>query len=376
MAKPLIDWNSDDSHVLINPLLPETTRNSLIEAVSPHHSLQGHIWLSSSGTESFPKMIALSKKAMLISAEAVNAHLQAKSHHSWLNVLPLFHAGGLGPHARALLSDCSIYDFSDKKWDPITYVKLLEDLKTSFSSLTPTHIYDIVNLQLSSPKVLKAIIVGGASLSETLHEKAIDLGWPLLKSYGMTEVGSQIATASNSLSDSFLTILKHINLRFDTEGFIEIKSDALLSGFVHGDDPNKRFIDPKVEGWYKTQDKGGIVNNSLQIYGRGTNFIKIGGENVNFSELEKIWENIKFFHKFHEDAVIIDLPDDRLGRNVCLAVASSKENCDLNALLKDFHKQVLPIAKIRSVFYVDKLPRSELYKLKKEELRKMIQNTL
>lgn len=372
MAKPLIDWHSEESHVLINPLLPAETKDRLLEAVSPHHGLKGHLWLASSGTENFPKMIALSKRAMLISAEAVNTHLKAEKHHSWLNVLPLFHAGGLGPHARALLSDASIHDFSEKKWDPAAYVELLESLSISFSSLTPTHVYDLVNLQLKAPKQLKAVVIGGASLAESVHAKAKSLGWPLLKSYGMTEACSQIATASNIHSDASLIILKHMHLRFDEESFIEIKSDALLSGFVQGDDPLKRFMDPKVEGWYKTQDKGGITDNSLQVYGRGANFMKIGGENINFTELEKIWEGIKLRHQCPIDAVLIDMQDERLGRSVCLAVAKNNENTNLNSLIEEFRRQVIPIAKIRAIYHVDSLPRSELYKLKKETLRKMI----
>lgn len=205
-----------------------------------------------------------------------------------------------------------------------------------------------------------------------MHEKAHALGWPLLKSYGMTEVGSQIATASDFCSDSSLTILSNIDLRFDHEGFIEIKSDALLTGFVLGDDPHKRFIDPKIDGWYKTQDKGSVVDNSLQIHGRGSNFIKIGGENVNFTELEKVWEKIKLQHQFHEDAVLIDMPDDRLGRAVCVVTLKNDKLSLLQPLINDFHKNVLPIAKIRKTYHVDTLPRSDLFKLKKEDLRKQL----
>ncbi len=366
MAKPLIDWYDDESRAFINPLLPEATRTLLHDAIAPYSTIKAHIWLASSGTENFPKMIALSKKAMLVSAEAVNHHLQAKKQDRWLNILPLFHTGGLAIHARALLTDSLIYDFSEMKWDPLQFVKQMDEFEISFSSLTPTHVYDLISRNLPPPKSLKAIIVGGGVFPEKLHEEAFAMGWPFFKSYGMTEVCSQIATALSPDPKENIVLLKHIELRFNAEKFIEIKSDALLTGFIHGNDPHRNFIDPKVQGWYTTQDMGSIDVGVFKIEGRGSNFIKIGGENVSFSELESVWENIKFKHRYQNDAVLIDLPDDRLGKIICLAVLASEGNLD--PLIAEFHKRVIPLAKIRHVFTVESIPRTELFKLKRKEL--------
>lgn len=375
MAKAALDWYDKKSHVYLNHLMPEAKKALLMSAIAPYHNLDRHVWLASSGTENFPKMIALSKEAMLTAAQAVNEHFEIKKTDKWLNILPLFHTGGLAIHARALLSESTVYDFSENKWDPIQYVKNLEELEIAFSSLTPTHVYDIVSRNLYPPKNVKAIIVGGGRLAQNLHEKAFSLGWPFQKSYGMTEACSQIATASSSNPKAELVLLKHIDLRFNTENFIEIKSKALLTGFVHGDDPDKVFIDPQVKGWYTTQDKGALSSGCLQIFGRGANFIKIGGENISFSELENMWESIKIKYQYKMDAVLIDLPDQRLGNIITLATLSPRGEVDfanLTPLIEEFHRQVLPIAKIRDVYSVEAIPRTELFKLKKKELRELI----
>jgi O-succinylbenzoic acid--CoA ligase len=372
MAKPLIDWNNDESHVLISPFFPKSTQELLHAAVKNHMHLKGHVWLASSGTENFYKMIALSKEAILASAKAVNQHLSIESGQSWLNILPLFHTGGLAIHARGYLSHSPVFDFSEKKWDPIAYVQRLEELDIAFSSLTPTHVYDIVVQQLKPPKSLSAIIVGGGALSPALHEEAYALGWPLLKSYGMTETSSQIATAIDPNPQTHMLILDHVKLRFNPDDFIEIKSDALLTGFVHGNDPHNNFINPKVNDWYTTQDKGEMLEGYLNLHGRGANFMKIGGENINFSDMEIVWEQIRIQHHILEDNVLIDLPDERLGRIICLAVVDPQRKREFKPLIDNYYQQVLPIAKIREVYYVDFLPRTSLFKLKKEELRKMI----
>lgn len=370
MAKPVIDWLDDTSHVLISPHFNEVTKSLLEDAVEPHRGLQGHLWLSSSGTEHFPKMIALSKKAFLASAKAVNTHFGITADHSWLNVLPLFHAGGLSIHARAHLSDSLVYDFSEEKWNPHLYVERLNKLNISFSSLTPTHVYDLIQHGLTPPKSLQAIIVGGGALPVDHHAQALALGWPLHRSYGMTEMCSQIATAPHPTKKA--APLNHVEIRFDADDFIELKSDALFTGFVHGDDPQHDFKDPKVQGWYKTQDKGTLIDGTLHVYGRGSHFIKIGGESINLSELEMNWESVLNKHRCSKDAVLIDVPDERLGRKICLAVADSLKDRDFTPLLEDFHQQILPIAKIRDIYPVNHIPRSALFKVQREELRNLI----
>ena len=71
---------------------------------------------------------------------------------------------------------------------------------------------------------------------------------------------------------------------------------------------------------------------------------------------------------------MIDLADERLGSIICLAVVALTPHSlmDLDILIKEYNDQVLPIAKIRKTFPVAFLPRTELFKLKKNELRQLI----
>jgi len=373
MAKFMIDWLNRSSHVLINPHLPNEIASQLEAAVHPYAELDSHIWLASSGTEAFPKMIALSKQSMLASAKAVNNHLQISSGDPWLNVLPLFHTGGLAIDARAFLSQSPVVDLSDNKWNPEVYLRALSDFDIAYSSLTPTHVYDLVTKGLCPPKRLKGVVVGGGVFLKDLHTRAHALGWPLYSSYGMTEICSQVATSDIPEPSNGLKLLKHVQLRFSAEDFIEIKSDALLTGFVHGDDPAHRFIDPKVDGWFQTQDKGFFDNGELKILGRESSFLKIGGESINMTQLESVFENIKLKNHYKADIVLIDMPDERLGNVICIAASFTRGSVDLTPLIQEFHSHVLPIAKIRFVYHVGSFPRTDLFKLKRNELRTQLQ---
>jgi O-succinylbenzoic acid--CoA ligase len=101
----VIDWRSDESHLLLNPRMPREERRRLESYVVP---LKAHVWLATSGTSGALKLTALSKKALLASAASVNRHLQSYSKYVWCCVLPTFHVGGLGIYARALLSGARV----------------------------------------------------------------------------------------------------------------------------------------------------------------------------------------------------------------------------------------------------------------------------
>src|SRR5687767_8020692 len=103
----MIDWRSDESHVLLNPRMPEEERQHLERLVTP---LPAHVWLSTSGTTGALKLVALSKRALLASAAAVNRRLESTAQDVWCCVLPTFHVGGLGIHARAFLNGARVVE--------------------------------------------------------------------------------------------------------------------------------------------------------------------------------------------------------------------------------------------------------------------------
>ena len=144
---------------------------------------------------------------MLASAAAVNRRLEAVEGDVWFRVLPAFHVGGLGIHARAFLSGARVEVGS---WDPGRFAA--SDAMT-LASLVPAQVSDLVERRLPPPRHLRAVVVGGGALSDELYRAARDLGWPVLPSYGMTECCSQIATASRAGPE--LVLLDHLEARSD-----------------------------------------------------------------------------------------------------------------------------------------------------------------
>ena len=351
----MIDWSSAATHLLLNPRLPAEERTRLEALAQAAPSLGSHVWVATSGTSGALKLVALSKEAILSSAAAVNAHLDAQPSDVWSRVLPSFHVGGIGIDARAHLTRSRVDGFD---WDPQRFARG----GFTLSSLVPAQVRDLVTARLRTPAGLRAIVVGGGSLPDDLYSAARELGWPLLPSYGLSEAASQVATATLESKD--LRILSHLRVRID-EGRIVLSGASLLTGYAHFDAKGRAvFVDPKVDGWFVTEDRGEVEGRVLRVYGRSRDFVKIGGESVDLVRLDRVLDEVRG----SVDAAIVAVPDDRLGHVIHAAATTA----DTQAVVDAFNERVLPFERIRAVHRVDSIPRTPLGKLRRHELSEKV----
>ena len=361
-----INWLSEDSHYFFDTNHPEVKEFETLASQMPFYP--GHMYLFTSG---FQKVALLSKEAFLISAEAVNKHLECESSGSWFIPLPLFHVAGLSVAARAF---CGGYSFTrrKRKWKAGSFVQDLISQKASYTSLVPAQVYDLVKKKLASPDSLEFTLVGGGPLTPTLYKQARSLGWPLLPTYGMTETCSQVATAErSSLKERkfpSLKILPHMKLR-KKKGVLEIKSSSLLTGYF--DIVSKRFCDPKTsEGWFLTQDRGELEN-GLILKGRVDELVKISGRLVSLKKLSTRLEDIAREMAFKGDFCLTVLPHERKGNQLALVTDNYCFN-ELSQFLKRFNRNVPSYQKVKSIYMVDVIPRTSLQKVDRVALRNRI----
>ncbi|HEY3057091.1 MAG TPA: AMP-binding protein [Thermoanaerobaculia bacterium] len=352
----VIDFSSDETHLLLNPRLPADDHRGLERLAAEAPLLRGHVWMATSGTTGALRLVALSKKAILASAQAVNRHLDASAHDVWLCVLPAFHVGGLGIYARASLTGSRVVASA---WDARQFIRTITTENVTLASLVPAQIRDLVAIGEHAPPPLRAIVVGGGALPPSAYAAARALGWPVLPSYGMTEACSQIATAKGDSSE--LKILSHIEVRVDAGERLAFRGQSLLTGYAFFDPAGRAaFSDPKVDGWFVSEDAGAVEGDTLRVFGRVGEFVKIGGESVDLARLDAILDGLR-----HDiDAALVAVADDRLGSVIHLATTSD-ESADL---VSAFNAQVLPFERIRAVRRVGTIPRSPLGKLLRSRL--------
>lgn len=326
--------------------------------------LPAHIWLSSSGSKSTGvTLYALSKTGFLISAEAVNTHLQAKKNDIWLNVLPHFHVGGLSIFARAYLTHSEVVDRCMETWGAEKFISWAKLAKATLTSLVPTQLYDLVNAKLKAPETLRAIVIGGAALDDDLYFAARELGYNVLPSFGMTECVSQVATAPlESLQTEKrpqLQILPHVELSI-IEGRLAVKSPALFSAKANwkmGEQKTFTEVLWRVGEWYVTSDLAKIEGQNLIPLGRGDEQVKISGELVQLRELNLLFQKISN----NSHAVLIAQDEPRRGSEVALILSESAISM-ADKWVEEFNSQVIPVAKIRAAYFVNNFLISDLGK--------------
>jgi O-succinylbenzoic acid--CoA ligase len=370
-----IDLEFRHNQLLLNPRLPRESidrfETAWRELVEPRYI--NHVGLATSGStgDSIGRLILLSKEAVESSARAVNERFASGPHDVWFKSLPSFHVGGLGILVRARLSGARVYEDVSDKWKVHDFFDQLVSSRATLISLVPTQVFDLVQAQLKAPSSVRAVIVGGGRLEDSLRLRAKDLGWPCLPSYGMTETCSQIATAL-SIDDSRLTLLSHTEARTTADGRLEVKGSSLLSGqiiFTPGGYASGELnvhvtahaTDPKINGWFVTDDRATVQGRVLTIEGRTSDFVKIGGEGVVVARLEERLEHEKLHLQFTKDAAILVAQDERLGAKLILMSTASV--AETTHLVEQFNKGVAPFERLREIKYVTEIPRSPLGKL-------------
>ena len=198
------------------------------ELTKAHSQLEGSVF-ATSGTTSEPKWVLHSQESLDWCAETVNKHFDCTSKDVWGLALPEFHVGGYGLIHRAKLAGGSLVRFPQKWHAPTFYDELIES-QVTITSLVPTQVFDLVSLRKKAPPSLRLALIGGEHLEDALLEKAVDLGWPLVTSYGMTETAGLVAASAIGQSD--LTPLPGWKLANNESGLLTISGIGLFKGYL------------------------------------------------------------------------------------------------------------------------------------------------
>ena len=318
-------------------------------------SLRNHLLFQTSGSTGKSKWVAISKSALIQSAKQVNHMLGVVDGARWALVLPFYHVGGFGVLTRAFLSGghCAVYH---GKWDAVNFSGFISKSKSEYVSLVPTQVVDLVRNRCIVPPSLKSVVVGGGRLSDSVYEQAKNLGWPILRSYGMTESASQIATGD--VADSGLKVLDGWEIRINAQGLIEWKGEAGMTGYVTEDGGEYQVQNPYVDGWFSSNDLGEFDGEHLKVLGRADQSVKILGELVDLAALEQEVEA-----QCGRACVIFTEADERRGVTLH-PVLEGGSKADLSGFTG--------LKTMQEARYVAQFPRSELGKIRRSALRDLL----
>lgn len=367
-------WHSGEPVVLAPPHLEEQGR-ALEEALRAEPVVPRAVVFATSGTTGAPKWIVHTRESLLASARMVNAHLDVSRDDRWLLALPVFHVGGFGIIARARETQVP-GDVLEGKWDAGRFVESLEAGGATLTSLVPTQVADLVEGGLRAPGSLRVVLVGGGRLPVPLGRRARELGWPVLATYGMTEAGSQIATAplaalEREYETGPLQILSGWKVQVDASGRLAISGAPLCRGVATMERGEVVFEPHEVGASWTTNDLGEVSGDLLTISGRADRMVKVRGELVDLDALEQS------IHESHEGdgfLCLLGIRDDRIGRRL-VPVFAQDARARAGEIVGEANRSLPRYVQLEPPAFVESLPKTPLGKVDYRTMTEMLEKS-
>jgi O-succinylbenzoic acid--CoA ligase len=153
---------------------------------------------------------------------------------------------------------------------------------------------------------LKVILLGGAPIPPVLMQQASEAGLPVYPTYGLTEMTSQVSTASPDFPHE-PRLLPYRQIQLTDDGTVCVRGETLFLGYVT-QDGIERPLD--ADGWFHTGDIGRIDSRGyVRVLGRKDNMFISGGENIHPETIEAALLGIKGI----EESVVVPVEDAEFG---------------------------------------------------------------
>ncbi|HBN84801.1 MAG TPA: long-chain acyl-CoA synthetase [Clostridiales bacterium] len=338
-----------------------------------------------SGTTGKPKGAMLTHNNLIYCTVNSCLAINATENDVFLHGTPYFHIMGLAAILRLVATQSKAVIL--EKYQPEKTLQLIEQEKITVHPGVPT----LFILEMNHPNFKKydlsslrvAIMAGAPCPVEIIQRVEVEMGCPILVSYGMTET-SPILTMTDFDDSAILkseTVGKAVTgVKFKIVaengqelpprkvGEIVCQTPGLMKGYYNLPDKTSEVID--MDRWYYTGDLGTIDKAGyVRIVGRKKDLLIRGGYNIYPTEIEAAF----YSHPAVSEVAVVGLPDTVLGEVSCAAVTIKPKFTLTTEELKGFIKAQVANYKVPDhIVLVEELPKTASGKIMKFALKDAI----
>nr|WP_294774786.1 AMP-binding protein [uncultured Flavobacterium sp.] len=252
-----------------------------------------YIEMQTSGTTGTPKIISVSKQAMVESALATGDFFELHPGDKALQCLPVKYVAGKMMLVRAMILGLDL-EFVAPSSHPLDH----NEIDFDFVAMVPLQAQN----SLAELKRVKKMIVGGAAINKNLEKQLLKLPTQVFETYGMTETITHIA--ARKLGEKAFTVLPGVTISYDDRNCLVIHAPRISDDVI------------------VTNDIVELLNeNQFVFLGRMDNVINSGGIKLIPEQIEE-----KLAHHIHQRFFITSKPDTELGEKVILVVEGEKHD--------------------------------------------------
>ena len=366
-------------------IVSRSWERTFVPAPIKTNQLDTAVILFTGGTTGRPKAVCISHENIAWNTLNTTIH-DIKEDDRFLNVLPLFHTGGLLVYTVPLfiLGGTTVLL---RNFDAGVTLKRLEEEKITVFLSVPT-IYQMLSecsdwnaAELSD---IRFCTSGGAALPlELIRRYENEKGVCFKQGFGMTEFGPGVFALSpqdaqrkaGSIGKPNFFVQARIEnegleCKDNEEGELFLKGPTCCIGYFASDGRLLEAVDD--DGWFHTGDIAFRDEEGFYyIVGRRKDMFISGGENVYPQEIE----NVALGYEGVRHCTVVGLPDKKWGEagHLALVLEERIKHFDTNGIL-DFLGQRLARYKIpRKVHILPELPMTATGKVMKQELIRELQ---
>ncbi|MEW6046930.1 MAG: o-succinylbenzoate--CoA ligase [Bacillota bacterium] len=336
-----------------------------------------HSILYTSGTTGRPKGAMLTYGNHWWNAVGSALNLGLHPEDRWLACLPLFHVGGLSILLRGVIYGIPVV--VHPRFDPEAVNRAIDEEGITLVSVVSTMLARMLEARgpRPYPRSLRCVLVGGGPVPKPLLERCVELGVPVVQTYGLTEAASQVTTlapehARRKLGSAGRPLLP-VEVQIEANGQpaapgqpgeILVRGPTVSPGYFGKPGATAQAM---RGGWLHTGDLGYFDEEGyLYVLDRRDDLIVSGGENIYPAEVEAVL----LAHPAVEEAGVVGQPDPVWGQ-IPVAAVKPKDGCHVTeAELIRFCLARLARFKVpKRVFAVDALPRNAAGKLARRALQ-------